>query len=184
MPASVVATAMVMRKQPTSAELCYRTVLLRIKPILICLVLLSLVTGFLISSFIGIGIALFIMIRWQFYPQGVLVSGARTWSAALGWSREVVRHRWVPTLLNTIVFQVIAIVPGLIIGFLLMVWLHLDPITANLISSLIYAVTVPLATIGLTLFYIEERKNPYFKEETPRPANPKPRNRRSGNVQA
>ena len=53
-PASVAATAKVMRKQPTSAELCYRTVLRRIKPILICLVLLSLVTGFLVSSFIGI----------------------------------------------------------------------------------------------------------------------------------
>jgi hypothetical protein len=78
----------------------------------------------------------------------------------------VVRSRWVPTLLNTIVFQAIAIVPGPIIGFLLMVWLHLDPITANLISSLIYAVTVPLATIGLTLFYIEERKNPYYKGKT------------------
>ncbi len=166
-PATVAATAMVLRKQTTTPVLCYKTVLVRIKPILICLLLLSAVTGILISSFIGIGIAIFILVRWQFYPQGVLVSGARTWRGALGWSREVVRHRWVPTLLNTIVFQAVAIVPGPIIGFTLMVWLHLSPVTANLISSLIFAVTVPLATIGLTLFYIEERRNPYYKGKAP-----------------
>ena len=165
-PASVAATAMVLKKQATTPALSYKTALLRIKPILICLILLSAITGILISSFIGILIAIFILVRWQFYPQGVLVSGARTWRDALGWSREVVRHRWVPTLLNTIVFQAIAIVPGPIIGFLLLVWLHLSPVTANLISSLIFAVTVPLSTIGLTLFYIDERKNPYYKGET------------------
>ncbi len=165
-PATVAATAKVMRKQPATAELCFRTVLQHIKPILICLVLLTLVTGVLMPSFIGIAIALFILIRWQFYPQGVLVSGARTWRGAFGLSREVVRHRWVPTLLNTIVFQAIAIVPGPILGFLLMIWLNLEPVTANLVSGLIYAVTVPLATIGLTLFYIEERRNPYYQGKT------------------
>ncbi len=164
-PASVAATATVMRKQPTNARSCFRTALLRIKPIFICLILLSVVTGFLISSFIGIVIALFILVRWQFYPQGVLVSGAKSWKDALAWSREVERHRWVPTLLNTIVFQAIAIVPGPIVGFLLMVWLHPSPVTANLISNLIFAVTVPLSTIGLTLFYIDERKNPYYNGE-------------------
>ncbi|MCA9858524.1 MAG: hypothetical protein KC438_02335 [Thermomicrobiales bacterium] len=163
-PATVAATAMVLRNQPTSVTICYTTVLRRIKPILICLLLLSVVTGFLISSFVGILLAVFILVRWQFYTQGVLVSGARTWRAALNWSREVVRYRWIPTSLNTIVFQAIAIVPGPIVGFLLMVWLHLSPVTANLISSLIYVVTVPLATIGLTLFYIEERGNPYYRE--------------------
>jgi hypothetical protein len=134
---------------------------------LICFLLLTIVTGFLVSSFIGIVIAIFILVRWQFYPQGVLVSGANDWSSALGYSREVVRHRWVPTLLNTIVFQAIAILPGPLIGFLLMIWLGLSPWTADLVSSLIFAVTVPLAVIGLTLFYIDERRNPYAPSPVP-----------------
>ncbi len=160
-PATVAATARIMRQESTSVEQCYTTAIRRIKPILICLVLLSAITGVLASSFIGLIIAVFILVRWQFYPQGVFVSGARSWTNALDWSREVVRHRWVPTLLNTIVFQALAIVPGPVIGFLLMVSLSLSPVVANLISSFIYAITVPLAMIGLTLFYIEERKNPY-----------------------
>lgn len=160
-PAAVAATAKIMRHEPTSIERCYKTVIARITPILICLLLLSAVTGVLASSFIGLIIAVFVLVRWQFYPQGVLVSGAQSWISALEWSREVVRHRWVPTLLNTIVFQTIAIVPGPITGFLLMVTLGLSPVVANLISSFIFAITVPLAMIGLTLFYIEERRNPY-----------------------
>lgn len=164
-PAVVAATATVLRGERTTVQRCYATVVHHLKPILICLVLLSVVTGVLLSSFIGIVIAVFILVRWQFYPQGVLVSGAHDWDQALRLSREVVRHRWVPTLLNTIVFQAIAIVPGPIIGFLLMIWLHLAPSVADLIASLIYAVTVPLAMIGLTLYYIEERKNPYYRGE-------------------
>ncbi len=160
-PAAIAATAKIMRREPATVRGSFEIVLRRIQPILVCLLLLSAITGVLASSFIGLAIAVFILVRWQFYPQGVLVSGARTWMAALDWSREVVRHRWVPTLLNTIVFQAIAIVPGPIVGFVLMVALGLSPVVANLISSFIYAVTVPLAMIGLTLFYIEERKNPY-----------------------
>jgi hypothetical protein len=165
-PAAVAATAALVRGRSTDVNACYLTVLYHLKPILICLVLLSIVTGVLLTSFIGIVVAVFILVRWQFYPQGVLVSGATSWNGALGLSREVVRHRWVPTLLNTIVFQAIAIVPGPIIGFLLMIWLHLAPSVADLISSLIYAVTVPLAMIGLTLYYIEERSNPYERGQT------------------
>ncbi len=165
-PATVAATTMVLRKEAATPMICYKTALRHIKPIFICLVLLTFVTGFLVSSFIGIVLALVILVRWQFYPQSVLVSGSRTWRGALDRSREVVRHRWVPALLNTIVFQAIALVPGPIIGFLLMVWLHLLPVTANLISSLIFAITVPLSTIGLTLFYIDKRKSPDDQEES------------------
>lgn len=164
-PAVVVATASILRGETPSVGQCFQTVLHHLRPILICLVLLTFVTGLFVTWFIGIFIAIFILVRWQFYPQGVFVSGARTWREALGCSKEVVRHRWVPTLLNTIVFQAIAIVPGPIIGFLLMVWLHLAPGIADLVSSLIYAVTVPLATIGLTLYYVDEMKNPYHRRE-------------------
>jgi hypothetical protein len=160
-PATVAAVGALDRGQHPEAHMCYLVVLRHIKPILICFLLLTVVTGFLVTSFIGIVIAIFILVRWQFYPQGVLVSGASDWSAALGYSRDVVRDRWVPTLLNTVVFQAIAILPGPLIGFLLMIWLHLSPWTADLVSSLIFAVTVPLAVIGLTLFYIDERRNPY-----------------------
>ncbi|MCC6673748.1 MAG: hypothetical protein IT339_01015 [Thermomicrobiales bacterium] len=160
-PAAIAATAKLRRREATTVEQSYRTVIRRLQPILICLLLLSAVTGILASSFIGLAIAVFILVRWQFYPQGVLVSGARTWVDALDWSREVVRHRWIPTFLNTLVFQSVAIVPGPVVGFVLMVAFGLSPVVANLISSFIYAVTVPLAMIGLTLFYIEERKNPY-----------------------
>lgn len=160
-PAAIAAVGALDQGQQPDANRCYLMVLRHIKPILICLVLLSVVTGFLISSIIGIVIAIFILVRWQFYPQGVLVSGAQDWKTALGFSREVVRHRWIPTLLNTIVFQAIAIVPGPLIGFLLMVWLHLSPVTADIISSLMYAVSVPIAVIGLTLYYLDERRNPY-----------------------
>jgi hypothetical protein len=160
-PATIAAVGALDRGQQPDVRMSYLMVVRNLKPILICLVLLTIVTGILVTSFVGIAIAIFILVRWQFYPQGVLVSGASDWTTALALSRDVVRHRWVPTLLNTVVFQAIAIVPGPLIGFLLLVWLHLDPWTADFVSSLIYAVTVPLAVIGLTLFYIDERRNPY-----------------------
>lgn len=166
-PAVIVAVGAINRRQEPDASHCYLVTIRHLKPILICLVLLTLVTGFLASSFIGIAIALFILVRWQFYPQAVLVSGADSWRPALNLSREVVRGRWVATLLNTVVFQAIAIVPGPLVGFLLMVWLHLSPWTADVIASLIFAATVPFAIIGLTLFYIEERRNPYALEPDP-----------------
>ena len=70
------------------------------------------------------------------------------------------RGRWWHALGDSLVFQIIALLPGPFVGALLMLLGKTSVQFANVFSSVVFAITVPFSIIGLTLAYLHYRDRP------------------------
>jgi hypothetical protein len=120
----------------------------------------------LVLLLIGIPIAIWLSVSWQFSAQAVILDGEPTSVGALRRSRRVVRGHWLAALGDSLLFQVFGLLPGPLVGALLMLLGKATVNFANTFSSVVYALTVPIAVIGLTLSYRRKQRNP----QTPAPA--------------
>ncbi|MGH2550410.1 MAG: hypothetical protein ACRDHN_13535, partial [Thermomicrobiales bacterium] len=109
--------------------------------------------GLLAIFVIGIPIAIWFAVSWQFFGQATILDRAESPRAALRTSRAVVRGHWFSALWDSFLFQLFALVPGPLIGALLMLLGKASVDFANAFSSVVYALTVPVAVIGLSLAY-------------------------------
>jgi hypothetical protein len=134
----------------------------RIGVLALALVIIALVLGALTIVVIGIPLAIWLSVRWQFFGQATILDGAGSGQAALARSRQAVRGRWWQALGDSLVFQVFALLPGPLIGALLMLLGKASVDFANVASSVLYALTVPIAIIGLSLAYLryQQRESP------------------------
>src|SRR5215211_2891922 len=104
-------------------------------------------------TLILIPVAIYLLVRWQFFSQAVILDGERGLTRSLGKSWEVTSGRWWLTLVATLAFQLFGSLPGPIIGVVMMIIGGSNVQFANAVSSILYAAFVPLAVIGLTLVY-------------------------------
>ncbi len=77
-------------------------------------------------------------------------------ASRLEWPRQswhVTRGRWIKTLGATIGFLILALVPGPLAGVLILILGGSRVQFANLTSSFLYGLLLPLAYIGLTMVY-------------------------------
>ena len=122
-------------------------------PLALGLAVLYAAVGVLTLALIGIPIAIWLAVRWQFFAQAIVIDGAGNSLDAIRASARSVRGRWFRTLASTLVFQAFGVLPGPIIGALLLVLGKTGVQFSNALSSVVYAITVPIALIGLTLVY-------------------------------
>jgi hypothetical protein len=122
-------------------------------------------------TIIGIPIAFILTIRWQFFNQATLLDGADTPRQALHRSRRTVTGRTVQAFSDSLVFQLLAVIPGPLVGAILMVMGKATVDFANLFAAVVYAITIPISTIGLTLVYVRYRDRDRGAPE-PAPAVP------------
>ncbi|MGN6485346.1 MAG: hypothetical protein ACTHMX_13200 [Thermomicrobiales bacterium] len=101
---------------------------------------------------IGIPVALWLLVRWLFIPQAVMLDGEHGDSARDASARSVDGH-WRSTALKAILFTVIGAAPGPLVGLALLIFGSVGVQTTNVVSSLIYAVALPISIIGLTILY-------------------------------
>jgi hypothetical protein len=92
-------------------------------------------------------------IRWQFFGQATLLDDADTAPAAIRTSNRVVAGHWWSVLGDTLLFQGSSLIPGPLVGVLLMLLGRAAVDFANGLSSILFAITVPISIIGLTLAY-------------------------------
>jgi hypothetical protein len=92
-------------------------------------------------------------VRLQFFIHAIVLDGRRGWKAPIQLSWQISRGRWLHTFILTIAFQLLAIVPGPLIGVVMMIIGGTNVRFANGISSLLYALMVPISFIGITLVY-------------------------------
>jgi hypothetical protein len=104
-------------------------------------------------TIIGIPIAIWFLVRWQFFGQAVILDDAPTSRTALGQSSWVVKGHWWLALGASLAFQLVGALPGPLVGIVLLIWRGSSVEVANTVSGLIYAVTIPLVLIGLTVIY-------------------------------
>ncbi|HYI24809.1 MAG TPA: hypothetical protein VD767_05310, partial [Thermomicrobiales bacterium] len=73
---------------------------------------------------------------------------------------RLVRGRWWKTLIAIALFDFLALLPGFVVGFALMALGGTYIGYANAASSLLYALTIPLAVIATTIMYLDRRGTP------------------------
>lgn len=127
---------------------------LRYFPAMLAALVLYVVTlGIATISVIFIPVALYVAIRWIFYPQAIVLDEQnRGWSGLL-FSWNVTRGQWLNTLGSTIGFLILSLVPGPFIGVVLLIIGGSGVRFANIASSFLYGLLLPIAYIGLTMVY-------------------------------
>jgi hypothetical protein len=137
----------------------------RFKPFASALLLSVAALQSLLFVVIGLPLAFLWAVRWQFIGQAIIVDGAQTGRQSLRDSKNAVVGKWWRVLSDSILFQFIAIIPGPIVGVILMLMGRTSVNFVNTFSAVVYAITVPISVIGLTLAYVR-----YHDEEKPKPA--------------
>ncbi|MGB3328891.1 MAG: hypothetical protein WBA46_08050 [Thermomicrobiales bacterium] len=135
----------------TSAA-AYRRVLHEFPQLVLPVLKASLIVVVLALTVIGIPVAIWLLIRWLFIPQAVILDGRRGDAARDGSARTVDGH-WRETALKAVLLTVIGAAPGAIVGLVMLVFAGSSVQATNVVSSLIYAVALPFSLIGLTILY-------------------------------
>jgi ABC-type sulfate transport system permease subunit len=128
------------------------------------IVLAALIIGAILAIpmlvLVGIPVAIWLLIRWQFFAQALIFDRDINSYECLEESARLVRGRWWKTLLAIALFDFLALVPGFVIGFALMALGGTYIGYANAVSSLLYALTIPIAVIATTIMYLDRRGTP------------------------
>jgi hypothetical protein len=125
----------------------------RVRAVLFGLVIEYGVASLLLITWVGLPVAIWLTVRWQFFGQAAILDDAGNGRNAIRMSAVATRGSWWQVLVHTFVFQVLAVLPGPIIGLALLFMGRTTVQFANALSSIIYAVTVPISVIGITLSY-------------------------------
>jgi hypothetical protein len=145
----------------------YRKVFARIRPLIGAVTRSVVVITLLALSIVGIPWAIAYTVRWLFVTQTVLLDGAGPRSA-LKMSRETVAGHWWRTAATSLFLSLVSVAPAPLIGLALLIGAKQEVRHVNWVSSLIYAVMLPIAVIGMTLLYQR------LKGDTPRAPAPAP----------
>jgi hypothetical protein len=119
----------------------------------LCLLLVYGAIGVLLLVVFGIPLAIWLAVRWQFFSQVAILDDTDDPRIAIGRSAAATHGHWWQTLTQTFVFQIIAVMPGPLVAIPLMLLGRTTVQFANVLSSLLFAITVPISVIGLTLAY-------------------------------
>jgi hypothetical protein len=108
---------------------------------------------------IGIPFAIWGFVRTSFFAQ-VCVFGRCPAYESLARSARLTRGRWWRTFGFTALVDIIAIMSGPILGVVLLVLTSQSLTFVNLTGSIVYALTVPMAAIALTLYWFDLQIRP------------------------
>ncbi|HET9660934.1 MAG TPA: hypothetical protein VFP05_11435 [Thermomicrobiales bacterium] len=121
--------------------------------LLLALVIYVAVLGVATLSIFLIPVAIYVAVRWLFYPQAIVLEELKPGWRGLRGSWNVTRRQWIRTLGATIGFLILALVPGPLVGVIILIFGGSRVQFANIVSSFLYSLLLPLAYIGLTMVY-------------------------------
>ncbi len=156
-PAIVFAVLKVLRGEPVTIREAYEGASTQIVMIAVTLLIFVLGTSLLLLTAIGLPVAIWLIIRWHFFMQVLMVETSATSKEALQESARVVKGKWWHTFFALLVFDTLAVLPGILVGFGLLTIGRTAVGFANGISSLLYALLIPLSVIAVTLLFLERR---------------------------
>jgi hypothetical protein len=141
------------RGQPEGFVLAYREMFARFWRLIGGQLLVSILTLLLAATIIGIPIAIWKYIDWQFVQQEILFKD-KSIRDAFRASTKVVRGHWWRTLRIAGFFWLLSVVAGPVLGFA-MIFANLSLTWINIIGSLVFALLIPYVAIGRTLLYFD-----------------------------
>lgn len=166
-PAVVQAVADINAGRQPGVVRSYKLAATRIVAIVAALVIIGILITIPLLTVIGIPIAIWLLVRWQFYTQVLIFDRDASGPQALQESARLVRNRWWKTLFAVFLFDLLATAPGVLVGFGLLTLGRTAVSFANSVSSLLYALLIPLSVIAITVMYLERRQDPYLQSAHP-----------------
>lgn len=151
-PAVIQATADARAGRSPGFRRAYRTVLSEMRRVATAVIRPVVVVAVLALSVAGIPWAIAWSVRWLFVAQAAVVDGAAPRRAA-ALSANAVAGRWWRTAAIGLFLGLVGILPGPLLGILLLVFASRSVAFVNGLSSLFYAVLLPLSVIGFTQLY-------------------------------
>jgi hypothetical protein len=164
--AIIAAVALLESKRRTTFLASYRLALSRFWRLIAAAILFNVAIFALLITLIGIPIAAWKYIDWQFIQQEILFEDRRIRDAFRGSSRTV-RNHWLRTLGVAGFLELISVAIGPVLGFFL-IFANFSLTWVNLIGSLVYALLVPYVAIGRTLLYLDLQARKEVAERAPR----------------
>ena len=134
----------------------YKRVLPKVGPILGVGLIVALIIALLGSTFIGVLLAVWLVVRWAFFAQVIVLEEVSP-VGALHRSARLVRGDWWRVASMLLFVTTIALLLGPLIGTLLLFVTSASFDFVNLISSVVYAVVLPYAAIASTYLYFDLR---------------------------
>ena len=153
-PAVIQAAADMHQGRDPGLVVSYREAIERFRPLGGALLRFVVVPGVLAFTVIGLPLAIWFGIRWQFFGQAIIINDAVSGREAIQVSSAAVKGRWWKTCGATLAFLLVAALPGPLIGILLLIVGGASVQLANGVSSFLYAVVIPITVIALTLVYL------------------------------
>jgi hypothetical protein len=134
----------------------YKKVLPKIGPILGVGLIVAVIIALLCSTFIGVLLAVWLVVRWAFFAQVIVLEDVSP-VGALHRSARLARGDWWRVASMLLFVTTIALLLGPLIGTLLLFVTSASFDFVNLISSVVYAVVLPYAAIASTYLYFDLR---------------------------
>lgn len=156
-PAIIYAVKQVHAGNRITPSMAYQAIITRMSVVFISLVAFILVAMVLLFSVIGLPIAIWLAVQFSFFVQVLIYDETATPMEAFRESFRLVKGSWWNVLSKILVFNLIAVLPGIVVGFGLLTLGRTAVGFANGISSLLYAVLMPLAVIAVTLLYLDRK---------------------------
>jgi hypothetical protein len=141
------------RGQPPGFVPAYRAMLDRFWRVVLGQLAASILVFALALTIIGIPIAIWKYVGWQFVQQEILFEDKPIREAFRSSSR-IVRGRWWRTVRVAGFLWLISVVTGPVLGFAL-IFTALPLVWINVVGSLVFALLVPYVAIGRTLLYFD-----------------------------
>ena len=141
------------RGQPTGFVGSFRGMLERFWRVVLGQLLANFVVLLLALTIIGIPIAIWKYIDWQFVQQEILFQDKPVRAAFRG-STRIVRGHWWRTVRIAGFLWLISIVTGPVLGFAL-IFTPLSLTWANVAGTVVFALLIPYVAIGRTLLYFD-----------------------------
>jgi hypothetical protein len=132
----------------------YGRVLRRLRPLLRGMFTELVMVILLTITIIGIPLAIHRFVRWSLFAQACVLDDLPA-VESLDRSSELVRGQWWRTFGFTALVDVLAVLSGPLFGVGLLLLTDHSLNFINLAAALVYTVTVPYATIQLTLYYFD-----------------------------
>jgi hypothetical protein len=159
-PAVIQAVADIQRGVSPSVVRSFRLGTTRSLPIALAGLVVLVLAGIPTLTLIGLPVAIWLVVRWQFFAHILVFDHEMTIPDSLRESARLVRNRWWKTALPVVIFDLLATIPGVVVGFGLLTLGRTAVGFANGMSSLLYALAIPFAVIAVTLMYLDRRGEP------------------------
>jgi hypothetical protein len=151
--AAISVVCLLERGAPAGFVPAYRATLHRFWRVVIAQLLTNVLVIALMATVIGIPIAIWKYVGWQFVQQEVLFEDKAIRAAFRG-SSTLVRGRWWRTLRVAGFFWLISVIAGPVLGFVL-IFADVSLTWVNVVGSLVFALVGPYVAIGRTFLYLD-----------------------------